>query len=723
MGVEIIRLERTSESMFVLEKNIIPLPRKIENRNERIVLARVSDGNFTIETNGSSTLILEAKKRILNDFSEKICVSDSKGSYKIVIKTDAFDERFNGVDSDEAYYIDADASGATLCGKTEKGAFYAAVTFTKMTYVEDGCLYLALADIFDYPSFAYRAPFMECRYGTDLMTEEDWKEAIDYLSDMKFNAIVMSYYNCWEYQYDGDRVEYLYFNMKKYPELKTPKKKKFYSVKEKKWINEVVNIPLAENEGSIRRIAEYAKTKNIALIPGVATLGHNALIPRMIPETSAVKENGEITGSGFCTASPKAYEALFDLMDEYIDNISTPLGIDSFQTGLDEVMWWDDCHCPVCSSREKSDILFDHLIKVATHLKSKGVKRIIVSHDMLFKYSERLEELKERLIKEDLYDRIVIDWWTYTDTLFRGESEKAAEVASKFKGVTLCMTGYMNWTLTGDNNINVRNCATFSKNNNFEGMSSYTTYDKAFDKNYLTLAEVSWNTDTIENVDDFNERYAYRYYPEDSARAVSAFSSLEKIMHNPNSFLPKMTDFDYYRFSYRNLEKPNEIPTGKDAFPGKSYLQLVEKPEESFTALEASKNCAASALTFLESNGNSSYMNKVWTLTAKQYEVHANEYLTIFGLAKQYKEGACSAFEVISALDTLISEREELMAFAEDVKAPSTAYTYLRDMSIFRQIMIDLRDYFKSEISAGRKPHFDVTDWSNITGKALDFLR
>ena len=49
---------------------------------------------------------------------------------------------------------------------------------------------------------------MECRYGSDFMTYEDWKNGIDYLSEMKINKIVCGLYGCWGRQYDGDFAEY-----------------------------------------------------------------------------------------------------------------------------------------------------------------------------------------------------------------------------------------------------------------------------------------------------------------------------------------------------------------------------------------------------------------------------------------------------------------------------------------------------------------------------------
>ena len=79
----------------------------------------------------------------------------------------------------EGYTIEITADGAVLTGADDAGAFYAAVTFEKLLYVQDGKLYLPVTAIEDYPSFPERGQFLEDRYGSEFMTLDDYKEAID----------------------------------------------------------------------------------------------------------------------------------------------------------------------------------------------------------------------------------------------------------------------------------------------------------------------------------------------------------------------------------------------------------------------------------------------------------------------------------------------------------------------------------------------------------------
>ena len=63
------------------------------------------------------------------------------------------------------------------------------------------------------------------------------------------------------------------------------------------------------------------------------------------------------------------------------------------------------------------------------------------------------------------------------------------------------------------------------------------------------------------------------------------------------------------------------------------------------------------------------------------------------------------------------------MALAEEVRDEFSAIYYLRNMSILRQAVLDLRSYFKRELSLGKKPDFDIGDWNGVTGDTCNFLR
>ena len=56
------------KTMFVLEKSIIPLPRKIENKNSTAELAKIDCGKFTVVNGSDDMLCVEAEKWICDNF-------------------------------------------------------------------------------------------------------------------------------------------------------------------------------------------------------------------------------------------------------------------------------------------------------------------------------------------------------------------------------------------------------------------------------------------------------------------------------------------------------------------------------------------------------------------------------------------------------------------------------------------------------------------------------
>ncbi|MBE6645550.1 MAG: hypothetical protein E7612_09300 [Ruminococcaceae bacterium] len=706
--------------MLNLEKAIIPKPKKIEAKGKTVKLTSFNRPLFEIEEKFDDVRIAEGAKIILKKISSLTPLSKGTDGYKIKISVDPENEYFRDIESEEAYFIDVSCERAVLFGKGAAGAFYAAVTFSQMLFLAGDDVAVEQSFILDWPDFMRRGHFIESRYGTEFLTTQDWYDFIDYMALMKINNITVGVYGCWGIQYDSRRMEYLYIPIKDHPEIVTPKNIKYYSVKNKKWVHEDNIIPYMYEHDSLGDIIRYAKKKNILIKPLVNSLGHNSLFPRMLPEISAKAVDGTAKGWGFCTNNEKTYEFLFGLYDYIIDTHLLPNDTYDIHIGLDEVGEAARCNCEKCNGKEHSELMIAHILKICKHLKKKGMKHIYIYHDMLYHHFNIVnEELRDLFKKEGIYDEVVLDWWTYEDPahLFW---DKAEGVNNLFHSVIKPDTGYYNWTLPTENNENIRACAKMAKDLSFEGMETYSSFEYCYDKNYLTLADVAWNNDGIDDMAEFNERYAYRNYPKNTAKAINVFNGLFDAMRDETGVMymnRACYKFDYYFYCYRKPDKSlKEFPSGA--------YKLIKEDEKTFVSyLEYLKQKAAPAVEFFENSTSSSWINQNWLLTSKQYYVLSDEYLTIYGLYKSYNAGLTDAHEVIRELERLIREREALMLLAENVRIPATSYPYLRNMSVFRQFMLDLLGYFKREIAEGRKPIFDVTDLSYVTGEAFDFLR
>lgn len=706
--------------MTDIVKTLIPKPQKVEDRKELVKIAEFNKFSCDVVLSIEGDIPCEAKNLIKKKLYD-ICVTDTLGSYKITLKTDSQNPAFKDIDKNEAYFIDISETEAVLCGIDEAGLFYAATTLVQMLSSKCNDIFLPKCYILDWPSFEKRGHFVESRYGSEFFTLSDWYDFVDYMASMKLNRLTIGVYGCWGHQYDNRKMEYIYVPIKKYPELKTPKNSKYYSVKENKWVHEDDIIPPIYNEDLLGKIIAYGKKKNVLVKPLFNSLGHNTLLPAVFPEISAKEDDGTPKKIGFCTNNDKTYEVLFNIYDEIIERYLKPNEIYDFHIGLDEVGESYICRCEKCRDKEHSYLMTEHIIKLCKHLKEKGMKHVYIYHDMLYQEFDIInEKLKERFISEGIYDVVVIDWWSYEDPVHLFYN-KADGVNNIFHSVIKPDTGYYHWAIPTENNENIRACALLAKKLSFEGIESYSSMEYCYDKNYLTLADVSWNDNEIEKIDEFNERYACKYYPEKAMQAAEIFNGLHNIMKDETreSYINRACfKLEYYFYGYRN--KQTGLP--KD-FPGGVYKLIAENEKEYTHYLKFLKENAAPAVEFFVNSGNVSLINSIWLLTSKHYYALSDEYLTIYSLYKDYNSDKCDAAKVINELERLISQREKLMLLAEEVRIPPNRSTYLRNMSVFRQYMLDLRDYFKKTLEIGKKPKLDVMDLSYAMSSKFEFLR
>ena len=92
------------------------------------------------------------------------------------------------------------------------------------------------------------------------------------------------------------------------------------------------------------------------------------------------------------------------------------------------------------------------------------------------------------------------------------------------------------------------------------------------------------------------------------------------------------------------------------------------------------------------------------------------------------KESQCrqnlKTMMIMREFERVIKQREELMAFVEMTKFKPNMYTMLRQMSVFRQYFIDVRDYLKREVAAGNaRPKLDLTNIEDIVSPMFRALR
>lgn len=688
--------------MYHLKRALIPYPQIVEDHGGTVTIGRLCSPDFCLITDSgiASPIYEEAIRSLKQLFTDRLCIDEfpcrrAEGTYPITLMTDAEDGDLRELKSEEAYSIRITTAGTKLCGKTAAGAFYAAVTFGQLLHTEGNEARLPLCTIIDYPDFARRGNYIECRYGTEFLTREDWMHAIDCFAAMKNNQLTIGVYGCWADQYDDLPSQYLYLPLHAYPELKTPKDIRYFSVSENRWICRRKQLPSMFAEDYFGDLVAYGKRKNVTVKPLFNSLGHNRLIPTVFPEVSAKKEDGTPSARGFCTRNEHTFELLFNIYDEIIDRYLTPNGVDSFHIGMDEVTAASVCHCPACRDSSHKELMFEFIIKLCKHLKAKGMKSIYIYHDMLYNSFQCVnEELKERLIREDLYDNIVLDWWSYEDPnhLFW---DKVDGVNGLFRSVIKPFTGYYHWAIPTENNPNILACARLARQLNFEGIEAYGSLNDCYDKNYLYLAEAAWNTEKAMDERDFDRRYATLRFPNTADAAVVALDAMRIAMEDEthasymNSVCYKL---EYYHYCYRQSKQPTLKPFPKAVFD----QVLFPEPERFRDYLQLLLEKSTLAVDFFENRSRDvGHFNDMWLLSAKHYQAIADEYLTLWTLLNDERDGVLDTDTAVCALDRLLLQRERLMACAETVRIPATRYTYLRNMSVFRQFYTELRAHLK----------------------------
>lgn len=715
--------------MFDFKNAIIPKPAEARDTGKDICLGEVSEACLKLSVCGEGEVFDETKKYLEEKLTEITAACVLCGNYEVKLTVNPSDPRFEGRGKSEAYIIDVKESGAHLVGFDEAGAYYAAVTFPKLLHSVGGKLCLRECFILDYPYFKERGHFMECRYGSDFMTLEDWKKGLRYFSEMKINTITVGLYGCWSRQYDGEFAEYLYIPFKKHPELSTPRHIKYYSAAEKKWVYKHDVLPVMFTEDYFGEMIKFGKKCNIKVIPLFNSMGHNTLIPRVHPEISAKDENGKDLGVGFCTSNEKTYDILFDIYDEIIERYLKPNGIDSFEVGLDEI--WDVlgydknnlqeprssfCKCEKCKNMTHAEIMTEHMIRLVKHLKEKGMKNVYVYHDMFFENDLLDEKLAKRLKDEGIFDTVVIDWWSYTgkEMLFHGKSDKVNGI---FRGIGKPMTGYYHWNMPSHANPNIYAMLDVAMKNKFEGMTAYSSFEYSYDYPYNVFAECTWNPSDAKNEDEVLKRYALVNFGSDALGAYRNMKIMNEITECMYPMTPMQNLFSYYMSCY--LRGNTEYPQN---YPAKQFKAIYDD-EKKYLPYLRDIVCRAGEVYNYFSENITSDTGGVWALIALTYKALADEFYTIYTYAAAYNAGELDESDFVSELLRLIKQRDRAIALCERVRIPANRYTCIRNMSVARQFTEDLYTYMKSEITAGRKPEVDILNYGKYLSKTSMFLR
>ena len=637
--------------------------------------------------------------------------------------------------ADQAYSIKVTAAGAELTGFGAQGVFYAAVTFVQLLKSAE----VPFCEILDWPDMEFRGQIMETRLGTDCMEKQDWFDMIDDFASQKINHLQVNVYGCWLVQYDHRVSEYLFVPLDGYPELKTPYHWKYYSPTEGKWIEADVLPPMFEKNFFGELIA-YGYERGIKVFPGFNSYGHNTLIPHTYPELSAKTEDGGYSYSGFCTSNPDVYKLLFSAYDQLIDKYMKPYGSDCIALQLDEV--WAEvgqyagdifskrnpwCKCPKCRDLVEGELFVEHTVKLVKYLKEKGMKRVFICCDMLIDHGPNgvgvlTEPLLAALKREDVFDVVTITWWTYAD-LWEKLMWHTTQPETGLKRVTSPWNGYYHWCFQTNSTRDIYMLAKIAREENCDGMHSYSSWDPCFDRCHHLLAELCWSYDEAGGITEVTDRYLLQNFPtkfEKARRAQQLFDYItEERIDQPEGNSSCLANYfmlrdrlSYYFYSYVEEGKP--YPR---IFPGEALQKVCARREDHVRAMLQISGMAKEAMAIWEEIAADPACNQNmaarYAYEADNYMVLVDDYLAMLRMMELTEEGDIEGVKALAIQRR--DERVRLMVRHEQVKDSYQQPWNLRNHSIFMVFYEDLINYIEKTPAEELK-----LDWFDMRYLASD---
>ena len=723
-----------------------PIIKNVSTNGKFLVLGKLGDANFTIKfdklagelSNNAVIALCEGLGSLMNVNAKK-----AKGEIeiKLVISENVPAEITKN--TDQAYKIEVTSKAINLIGYGEAGLYYAVSTLLQTVKITDNEFSVPQMSVLDFPDLKTRGHFLETRFGSNLMTLDDWKAVVDNMASMKLNQLVVSLYGCWTVQYDGEVSEYVYISIPKYPLLKKNVVKKYYSPKKGGWVDEVVEVPMAK-EDFFGELVAYGKSKGVEVLPLWNSLGHNTLIPTMYPETAPIV-GGEPSKVGFCVSSPKTYELLFDIYDTIINKYLAPNGIKSFHIGLDEVrqeiainpsdvfkIYSPWCECEGCSKLTNQEKMISHAIKLISYLKSRGMKNVYMYNDLLSKIFKEPEVFKSALEKADLLDVAVVDWWAYSD-IKEKLSTKTTHPHLKIRSTVKPWNSYYHWNVMRDSVWNIYHHATMANEENCEGLQSYAAWDLTCDVNHLAMADSSWNYAASGTVEEYRDRYALRNFPNQYESAKRAFELLAKVTEQGNA-LPTPEDSSiafgtlvkdllaYYAYSY--VRVGYDYPRN---FPGEPMQKILEHRailEPKLKELSSLANEVYELFEKLRQDVTANYqLARRYSAEMRNYRDIVDDYIALLEIHDILgDESIGNAPQKVSQIAKARKlNRLSLIAEMEDFKEEYLHASHLRNQSIFMQVFADIEAYANK--TAVKDFKLDVCDMREIGSKTFFNLR
>ncbi|MGD9563291.1 MAG: family 20 glycosylhydrolase [Pyrinomonadaceae bacterium] len=333
--------------------SIIPGPRSLT----------FGEGGFTLDS--STTVVSPKDKRskevvafLRDSIREQTGIAMGTGTSSSVVEF----VRDPKVKDDEGYRLRITPSRVAIHASDAKGFFWGVQTLRQMIpFEKKSSFQVPVLAIDDEPAFEYRGHMLDV--GRHFFPVEFIKKQIDLLSYYKINTFR------WHLTEDqGWRIE-----IKKYPEL----------TKVGAWRTEADGTRYGGyyTQEQIKDVVEYARIRNITVIPEIEMPGHSMAALAAYPELSCRMKPIKVTPEWgvhkdvFCAGNDGTFTFLQDVLDEVVALFPSPY----IHIGGDEVPKDRWRECPKCQLRIKTEGLKDEhglqsyfIKRIQSYLAKKG---------------------------------------------------------------------------------------------------------------------------------------------------------------------------------------------------------------------------------------------------------------------------------------------------------------------------------------------------------------
>lgn len=432
----------------------------------------------------------------------------------------------------EGYELRVNQHGIGVCAGDALGALHAMRTVIDL-WDQSNSSELPHVEITDYPTFSVRGVFAESFAGTDRMDLADWQRFLDRMGQLKFNIVGISIYGCWDIHHEAERSEFLFTPLSGFPDLKSPQRMVTWDQATQSEI-EYRYLPMMFEQNFFGRVAQYAAEQGIEILPHFGGPGHSTLIPRLVPELSALNEYGDPTGYGYCVSRPAARGALARLVKCLVNEHLVPNSIRRLHVAGDEYYPIRNvdpldrkrvvspyCKCADCAALSPGQMLIEYLLQVGHVLADDGITMVhwqdtLVREGVLNEYLDRAEASG--------LPRPAIAWWKYNDPVPTPD-------ASRTETWSCPTTGLASFLFPQDFVPNIEMALRRGHRAGAVGAFAYCLPDPADHMNYAFLADLAWNMDASGDAGEFRHRWAQYLCknPKDVADARLALSLASSI--------------------------------------------------------------------------------------------------------------------------------------------------------------------------------------------------